>query len=312
MINKKILAFAMATSFASLSSHAAEFQFSSVKRDASGVTNEQKKNNVGQYKEIIASGYGVTEEKARKNAFRAAIQQYVGVVIDSETQMKNGDLLKDNILTASSGYIQEFETLSVNNDEGLFEVEIKALVKSQQLFDKIKALNIDVIEISGMKNIQARIETKLESNKDLAKMLDKPIKEFLSNESLMDMLTIKIIDAKVLEDKAKDGKVPFHINYQLGIDYAVYENKVEKLEQTFKNLGAKLIPRVDLPFKKSGRLMLKNITKIRPFYKKTKRSIFIMKKYGIGFKTDIWEFPKIPEKQSIFNKNTFFLLITFK
>ncbi len=269
------------------------FKFESIKRDASGLTKKDKQaNGFAEYKDIIATGYGVSEKKATDNAFRSAIQQYVGVIIDSETQLKNGQLIKDNILTASNGYIQEYKVLSVTNEEGLFEVEIKAVVKSQQLFKKIQALNINVITLNNTKDTQARIETKIKSNKDVNIILFKSMSEFISNSSLSDMLNLKINSVNIKEDKAENGKVPVEINYSISIDYDVYKNKIAKLESVFNNVGAKLINRVDLPeISNAGRQMdVKNKDKVRKFIINKENILFIIKKYGDGFKTDFWEF----------------------
>jgi len=269
------------------------FKFESIKRDASGLTKKDKQaNGFSEYKDIIATGYGVSEKKATDNAFRSAIQQYVGVIIDSETQLKNGQLIKDNILTASNGYIQEYKVLSVTNEEGLFEVEMKAVVKSQQLFKKIQALNINVITLNNTKDTQARIETKIKSNKDVNIILFKSMSEFISNSSLSDMLNLKINSVNIKEDKAENGKVPVEINYSISIDYDVYENKIAKLENIFNNVGAKLINRVDLPkISNAGKqINVKNKDKVRKFIINKENILFIIKKYGDGFKTDFWEF----------------------
>ncbi len=272
-------------------SYSADFEFKSVKKDAEGITNEEKKNNVGEYKDIIASGYGVSEKKATNNAFRSAIQQYVGVIIDSETQLKNGSLIKDEILTASNGYIQKYDILSVSNDDGLFEVEIKAVVRTQKIFNKVKSLNINTISFLDSKNTQARVETKLQSKQDISKILSKSLKEFYSVDSLQEMLSIKIEKAKVMEDKVKDNKVPLAITYSLSVNYDSYLNKVTKLENVFKNLGGKNIKRLDLPFMQGSYLKSKNRDKVKNKIKNNKKSFFIIKKYGDSYVSSAWILP---------------------
>ena len=288
-------------------SYSADFEFKSVKKDAEGITNEEKKNNVGEYKDIIASGYGVSEKKATNNAFRSAIQQYVGVIIDSETQLKNGSLIKDEILTASNGYIQKYDILSVSNDDGLFEVEIKAVVRTQKIFNKVKSLNINTISFLDSKNTQARVETKLQSKQDISKILSKSLKEFYSVDSLQEMLSIKIEKAKVMEDKVKDNKVPLAITYSLSVNYDSYLNKVTKLENVFKNLGAKKIKRLDLPLANfnsmnQGSFRPSNADKVVSKIKNKENSFFIIKKYGSGYVLDAWIFPVKVIEENFYKK----------
>ena len=255
-------------------------------------TNEQ--GGIAKTKVIIASGYGINEEKALKNAYKSAIQQFVGVVVDSETQLKNGELIKDNILTASSGFIKEYEKLSTSNENGLYEVKIKALVKSQKIFETMKSLNIATVSLTNASNIQARVATKAISKKEAGVLLKKRFDELLSSEGLKDIISLEIKDVEVMEDNESNGKVPVKITYTISIDEKVYADKIQQLEQLFENLGAKLHKRVDLPdfgpANASGytEFKTKNPRRMSIY---NNNCFFIVKKYGQAYKTDIWEFP---------------------
>lgn len=56
-------------------------------------------------KEVTAKGVGSSEREAVEDAFRNAIEESIGLYVSSETQFQNEKLIKDNILTSSSGYI---------------------------------------------------------------------------------------------------------------------------------------------------------------------------------------------------------------
>ena len=161
---KNILIFSC-LSFALL--HAGSFEFTSIKRDSSGSINDSGLK-IANEKEIIATGYGTTQQQALDNAFKTAIEQYIGVVVDSETMMKNGKLIKDKILTASNGFIKSYKELSVDNSDGLIEVKINALVKSQKVFNKIKSLNIATIKLDGFDD--AYILAKKQQTKQINKL----------------------------------------------------------------------------------------------------------------------------------------------
>jgi hypothetical protein len=246
-------------------------------------------------KDLISTGYGISPEKALNNAFKSAIQQYVGVVVDSETILKNNNLIKDEVLTASNGFIKSYDKISSNNNDGLFEVTIKATVQSQKVLQKIESLNIATISfrtnIRGQ-DLIAEISTKKQSKEDAEKILKKAYNEFFSINSIQEMLKIKIKSAKLDKDKVKGNRIPMNIDYTLSLDYDIYLQKVKKLEQTFKNLGAKLHEEVDFPY--IGESSLEMANRGENFKKNLDigTNIGFMKKYGTNYKLDMWIFPK--------------------
>lgn len=257
-----------------------------ITRPKSKTSKESAKNTFS--KAIIVTGYGVSKEKALKSAFKAAVSQYVGVLVDADTVMKNNKIIKDEILTASNGYIQSYDEISTSKSDGLVEVQIKALVKSQKIFKKVESLNIATKNIVGAKDIQARVITKKTSRDDSQKIFKINIAEFVSKDSIKDMLEVVIKDVKVLEDKTKGNKVPIVVAYQLKFNLKNYETKVKQLEEVFRNLGAVLHKRYDLPY--ISRYGLESRKKGKSLGVSDSNIGFI-KKYGDGYKMDMWELP---------------------
>ena len=60
---------------------------------------------------------GTTKEEALKDAFRAAVRQVVGEVVDGETLVKNEELVKDQVLTYSDGFIPGHKITSEKRDK---------------------------------------------------------------------------------------------------------------------------------------------------------------------------------------------------
>ena len=254
-------------------------------------------------KVIITTGYGIDKEKALKNAFKSAIEQYVGVVVDADTIVENGEMIKDEILTASNGYIQEYEELSTENSGGLVEIKIRATVKSQKVFNKIKSLNIATIKLDGIddayklaknqeskvKNKKAKVLTQIIAKKDAEQILRKSFKKFLSAESVKEMLTISITSVDVDSKSLKNDKVPVTVAFAIAFDEKIYGQKLVQLGQTFENLGAKLHQKIDFPFIENGTLNVKLKHKVE---KLTSTDIGFITTYGKSFRLDVWEFPK--------------------
>ena len=275
--------------------NAGSFEFSNIKRNSTGDVVE-KGLKVDETKNVIATGYGVNKKQALDNAFKSAIEQYVGVVVDSEIMIKNNLNIKNQILTVSNGFIKTYKELSTNKSDGLVEVKIQATVKSQKVFDKIKSLNITTVTLNNGAQLYAKLSTKIKAKKDAEKLFKKVFGKLFSPDSLQDLLYTKITNVKVMEDKIKDNKVPIYISVEFGIDYQAYIQKMEELEQIFKNLGAKLHKRVDLPYMddcdKQGdncRLKIKNEGTVESL---TVTDFGIIKKYGQGYKLDVWRFSK--------------------
>ena len=126
---------------------------------------------------VIATGVGLDPDKALKAAFRAAIEQVVGVVVDAETLTKNDDLVKDQILTYSDAYIEKSEKLKENKrDDGLFETRIKATVKREQLIAKLRTAQLIVVKVDG-ESLFAETVTKTTKGQDAAALLSEAFKD---------------------------------------------------------------------------------------------------------------------------------------
>ena len=61
-----------------------------------------------QLQEVVAEGVGTTADEAIKDAFRNAVRQVVGAVVDAETLVKNDELIDDKVLTYSDGFIKGY------------------------------------------------------------------------------------------------------------------------------------------------------------------------------------------------------------
>lgn len=123
--------------------------------------------------EVVATGTGVTQEKALSSAFRNAIQQVVGVILDSETLVKNQQVIRDEILLYSSGYIERYNKIRERkNSDGLYEITIKAEVQNRQLRAKLNAVRAAKGKVDG-NSIFASVITQLDTAEKGAKLLEK-------------------------------------------------------------------------------------------------------------------------------------------
>lgn len=82
---------------------------------------------------VITTGQGGSERDALHDAMRNAIEQEVGVLVDSKTYVQNYQVIHDQIYTHSEGYIKSFEVLNKQYVNAIYSVTIKADVASEIL-----------------------------------------------------------------------------------------------------------------------------------------------------------------------------------
>ena len=85
-----------------------------------------------QVKEVAVTGIGTDPDKAVQNAFSQAIEQTVGVLVDAESVVKNDQLIRDEVLTFSRGYVEKYDVVKRWEDGGLHHATIRATVESRQ------------------------------------------------------------------------------------------------------------------------------------------------------------------------------------
>lgn len=94
--------------------------------------------------EVVAEGVAFSEKQAILNAQRNAVEQGLGLFLDSSTKIKNFKLIQDRVLSSSSGFVTSYEVLSKRRtaDGRAVRVKIKATVARDLLKNRLMALKI--------------------------------------------------------------------------------------------------------------------------------------------------------------------------
>lgn len=77
------------------------------------------------------------EEQARQAGFRLAVSQAVGTLVVSETEVKNKQLVRDEIIQYSSGYIDDFKIISSTQVGGMTRLVMDVWVVESKIADRI-------------------------------------------------------------------------------------------------------------------------------------------------------------------------------
>jgi len=91
---------------------------------------------------IFNSNDGIAKEQALRNALRNAVEQGVGVVLESKTRIKNYLIINDEIYSSAQGYITSYKTLISEKRKKEWYVEIDAEVSNEKIKGKLSALRI--------------------------------------------------------------------------------------------------------------------------------------------------------------------------
>ena len=98
---------------------------------------------------LVVSGQGKTQEEAKQNALRSAIEQAFGTFISSKTEILNDNLVKDEIVSISNGNIQKFDIISeVQIPDGGYATTLKATVSVTKLTSFVESKGV-AVEFKG-------------------------------------------------------------------------------------------------------------------------------------------------------------------
>jgi hypothetical protein len=178
---------------------------------------------------VIAEGAGTTADEALKDAFRSAVRQVVGAVVDAETLVKNDELITDKVLTFSNGFVKKYDELSKKEDKGIFRIKIKAEVERKGVVEKLKAANVKVKDVDG-KGLFAEAVTDLEREKDAAALLKKTLEGFPQNS-----MTASVVGEPKVVEKTGD-KASVSITVQIEPNMEAYKTFVKKLQPVLEKM----------------------------------------------------------------------------
>ena len=94
-------------------------------------------------KTVIVSGSSeLSFEDAIRQAQRQAVEEGVGVFIQSQTEMQNFVLQKDKIISRTNGYITNYSVLEKSETNKIFTLKIQATVSLDKIKDDLVAMRI--------------------------------------------------------------------------------------------------------------------------------------------------------------------------
>jgi len=82
----------------------------------------------------------IARDKAIENALRSAVEEKIGVMIKSYTEVENYELKMDQILSESKGFVNSYRIVSEGREGNTYKVVIDAEVGVGKLEERMEAL----------------------------------------------------------------------------------------------------------------------------------------------------------------------------
>jgi len=179
---------------------------------------------------LVVSGQGKTQDEAKQNALRSAIEQAFGAFISSKTEILNDNLIKDEIVSIANGNIQKYEVISeVKIPDGGYATTLKAIVSVSKLTNFCSKKGVSIEFNGGLYAINTRLDN-LNSEAE--------VKAVESLVIVCEQLLSNSIDytLEYEEPKCKDNEctVLFKVIFNLNNNFNLFD---EYFRSTIKKIG---------------------------------------------------------------------------
>jgi len=116
---------------------------------------------------LRVQGAGRTQSEARDQAFRLAVAQAIGTLLVTETVLRDGRIVRDELIAHSSGMIHDFREIETRTESALHVVVIDVWVARSEISNRILSQSRDTGRIEG-----ERLSKQIDSFKETRKTGD--------------------------------------------------------------------------------------------------------------------------------------------
>ena len=177
--------------------------------------------------ELIATGDGTTKQQATLSALRSALEQTYGAIVSSNTKILNDELVKDEIVSISTGIVKKYTCLEEKELGGKWFVVVKAIVSTQKLITYAQSKGASV-ELAG---------ATFAANERLKKLNEKNARIAFRNISEMQFQIIpSCLDFKItnVEEPRQYGGLNdglYYVNFNIEVWLNANASLIQELEK---------------------------------------------------------------------------------
>lgn len=182
---------------------------------------------------LITYGIAETEEEATKSALRSALEQTFGTFVSANTQIINDELIKDDIVSLSTGNIESYKKISITrSQDGKVEVTIDAIISVGRLvkYAQSKGISTELDGASFTYNMKMRKLNKENELAMLRHLYDKMIR--ISKLHLFDFNLN--VHEPIVNSATNKYLVPLEIQIKPNDNY---KNLIEEFKRTIGSLS---------------------------------------------------------------------------
>ena len=179
--------------------------------------------------DVVASGVGMDETEATKDALANAVRQAIGAIVGTETLVQNEEIVRDQILIYSDGFAENYELVGKPGAtlSGLASVTVRARIVRNKLIEKAKAANIAIVEVDG-KGMFAEAVTKIARDRSALALIKDEFKDMPQR-----LIKAEIVEKLKYDQKTQKGTV----GVKLSVDMAAYKLFVARLTKMLDEIG---------------------------------------------------------------------------
>lgn len=134
-------------------------------------------SNIACAQSVKVTGCGNSFDSAKDDAFKNAVELQVGSVLVNHAETKNGELIRNEIIKYSSGYIDRFVVIDYTKVDTKDCVHVEAWVSTNKIADRILGVNTSPKSFDGQ-NLGARYDTWMDAKKNGDKLLTSVLKDY--------------------------------------------------------------------------------------------------------------------------------------
>jgi hypothetical protein len=181
---------------------------------------------------IRATGIGLTVEEAKENAFRQAIENRVGVLVLAEREIQSYRVLRNEILSYSAGYVDDYTIVSQEQVGKKWAVTADVWVSSSKLTSRIISSDAANGKIDG-KRVSDSLNSFVKQKKKEEMLVSKILAGFPENALLV---RLKDTELKFDEDRNARVKINFETSWNQG-----YLDSLQEILALFNAVNQKAI-----------------------------------------------------------------------
>jgi len=199
---------------------------------------------------VTVEGWGETIDLAKEDAGKEAVAQVVGMYTVSDSLVRNGELINDEVLTYSNGYIMSFKTTNSRREGDFWLVSAEVEVEVGKVTQKLRDIHITTI---GSPEFEIKVAGAFTNAEKFRKVFKKEVldpifkdgsaykKEFLGMEPYVDDSSSTLKEGQhiyrfIPNDKSKyEGMeiIPFAMKFKVSLS----DDYIEKTKKLYNYLS---------------------------------------------------------------------------